>query len=109
MSAGTYSFTLQQGEWFDLSFVWSTGEPAVPVDLTGFTGQLELGGCSNTAILTKAVTLGGATGNVSVTVTDDELVAAGVALRQNYKYRIIVEDTLLKPKVILQGTFKVVC
>lgn len=40
MSAGSYDITIEQGATFELHIVYTSGSPAVPVNLTGWSARM---------------------------------------------------------------------
>ena len=38
----TYNFTIKQGADFDVTLTWTAGTPAAPVDLTGWTADMQI-------------------------------------------------------------------
>ena len=95
---GRYDFTIYQGASFDRTFTWQTGTPATNVNLTGYTGRMQIRQAvgSPTSVLDITTTngrmaLGGSAGTVAITITaadtttltpgqfvyDLELVSAG--------------------------------
>lgn len=83
MSAGQYSFDIEQGSSFDRTVTWySDAAGTTPVDLTGYTARMKVKTDDlATTILDSAsnitLTLGGAAGTVRIQVT--ATVTAGLA------------------------------
>lgn len=83
---GRYDFTIYQGASFDRTFTWQTGDPATAVNLTGYTGRMQIrqavGSPAAVIELTTSngrMTLGGAAGTVAIAITaaDTADLAAG--------------------------------
>ena len=114
---GRYDFTIYQGASFDRTFTWRTGDPAANVNLTGYTGRMQVR--SNTTAPTVALevstangrmALGGAAGSIAVTVTatdtaalaagyfvyDMELVSPGGAVTRLLEGRITVSPEVTR-------------
>lgn len=83
---GRYDFTIYQGASFDRTFTWQTGDPATNVNLTSYTGRMQVR--SNTSAPTAVLevttsngrmTLGGSAGTITITVTatDTEALTPG--------------------------------
>ena len=79
---GRYDFTIYQGASFDRTFTWRTGDPATNVNLTSYTGRMQVRG--NTAAPTVALevstsngrmALGGSAGTITMTLTATETAA----------------------------------
>lgn len=79
---GRYDFTIFQGASFDRTFTWRTGTPATNVNLTSYTGRMQVR--TNTASPTVALevstsngrmTLGGSAGTIAITVTATDTTA----------------------------------
>ena len=75
-SPGRYDMTIYQGASFDTTLTWKVGDPATPVNLTGYTARLQVRtsvDAATTALeLTTAnggIVLGGAAGTVALAVT----------------------------------------
>lgn len=64
--------TIPLGGDFTKTFVWNVGDPAAPVDLTGYTARMALRSAGQPTIeLTTEngrITLGGATGEITLTL-----------------------------------------
>lgn len=86
MSAGTLNLTAEQGATFDTTITWQVGNPAAPVDLTGYTARMQikdnfLDSAIQVAQLTTengGITLGGALGTIKMTLTAVETAAISV-------------------------------
>ena len=79
---GRYDFTIYQGASFDRTFTWQTGEPATNVNLTSYTGRMQVR--SNTSAPTVVLevttsngrmTLGGALGTIALAITASDTAA----------------------------------
>ena len=73
---GRYDFTIYQGASFDRTFTWQTGDPAANVNLTGYTGRMQIRStvAAPTTVLefttsNGRMTLGGSAGTIAITVT----------------------------------------
>lgn len=42
MPAFKQNLTIEQGATFDKSYLWKAGKPLVPVDMTGYTGRMQI-------------------------------------------------------------------
>lgn len=107
MAAGEYDIQIHTGEWLELRLVWKAGDPAVPVDLTGYSGMVEIGACGQ-QLLTRAASVS-ASGDVQVLLPHDDLLAAGIVVGAAYKYRLVMTDPTGRPRVLLTGLVRVVC
>jgi hypothetical protein len=73
--------TYVQGETFSLSLIWKTGDPATPVDLTGYAARMmirrEYQSPSPLLSLThtSGIALGGAQGTIVITLTAAQTAA----------------------------------
>lgn len=83
---GRYDFTIYQGASFDRTFTWQTGAPASNVNLTGYTGRMQIraavGSPTTIVELTTSngrMTLGGSAGTIAlaITATDTTPLAPG--------------------------------
>lgn len=79
---GRYDFTMYQGASFDRTFTWQVGDPATAVNLTGYTGRMQVR--ASTAAPTTIIelttsngrmSLGGSAGTVAITVTAADTAA----------------------------------
>lgn len=88
--AARYDTTIEQGATFNRTFTWETGDPAEPVDLTGWTARMTMrgAGAEDFSLTTSngRIALGGAEGTVSVTIT-----AADTALLKATRYSYDLE------------------
>lgn len=73
---GRYDMTIYQGASFDRTFTWATGTPATNVNLSGYTGRMQVRSTVDAATtvieLTTAngrMALGGAAGTIAITIT----------------------------------------
>lgn len=79
---GRYDMTIYQGASFDRTFTWQTGNPATNVNLTGYTGRMQIrqtvASPSTVLELTTSngrMTFGGSAGTVAITVTATDTAA----------------------------------
>jgi len=75
-SPGRYDMTIYQGASFDTTLTWKVGDPATPVNLTGYTARLQVRSSTDAATtaleLTTAnggIVLGGAAGTIALAVS----------------------------------------
>ena len=73
---GRYDMTIYQGASFDTTLTWKVGDPATPVNLTGYTARLQVRTSTDAATtaleLTTSnggITLGGAAGTIALAVS----------------------------------------
>lgn len=71
MTPARLNLTIYRGVDFDKTLTWLTGEPPEPVDLTGWTGEMELCDSDDNLILTATTSngqlvLGDAAGTVQI-------------------------------------------
>lgn len=109
MNPGRYNLTVYQGTTFDLKPVWKIG--GVPVDLTGYTADMQVRYATDTSIIVELstangrITIDAAYGrvNLHISATDTAALPAGV-----YQYDLNLtntnDSTVYK---ILQGAFVV--
>jgi len=78
MTAFNVTLEIDQGSTFSKSFTWKTGDPALPVNLTGCTAKMQFRptASSSTVILeltteNSMITLGAALGTVVLTISDE--------------------------------------
>lgn len=70
--------SISKGETFQLTIIWKTGAPATPVNLTGYRALLQIRAYAEApeALLTlteeAGISLGGSTGQIVVTITDEQ-------------------------------------
>lgn len=79
---GRYDFTIYQGASFDRVFTWQVGDPATAVNLTGYTGRMQVraavGSPTTIVELTTSngrMTLGGAAGTITLAITASDTAA----------------------------------
>jgi hypothetical protein len=65
MSAGRYSFAIEQGATFDRTVTWRDNAGAL-VDLTSYTATMKIKDPDGTTIATPTLTLGGAAGTIAI-------------------------------------------
>jgi hypothetical protein len=109
MNPGRYNLTVYKGTTFQLKPVWKIG--GVPVDLTGYTADMQVRAATDTSIIVELSTTNGritidpAYGRVNlyISATDTAALTAG-----NYQYDLnltnTVDSTVYK---ILQGAFTI--
>jgi hypothetical protein len=80
MAAGTYNITLEQGATFAVQLLWQD-ENATPINLTGFTAEMQIRKSSKADIAlitltdTAGLTLGGSAGTIDVLISASETAA----------------------------------
>lgn len=87
MTAGLYSFTVDQGSTFYLNLIYQDSD-GVPIDITGNTARMQLRRAFNSVVdltLTSAsgdIVITGNTGNILITISDTDtgLLEAGFYL-----------------------------
>jgi hypothetical protein len=79
---GRYDFTIYQGASFDRTFTWQVGDPATLVNLTNYTGRMQvrstIGAPTVVVELTTSngrMTLGGALGTIALAITPSDTAA----------------------------------
>ena len=106
MSAGIYNFTWEQGATVSQTMYWKVGDPAVPVDLTGFTARMSLKSQGTQALsLTTAnsrIVLGGVAGSIVLSV---DAVTTATLLAGSYAYDLELVSSDATPVVtrLLKG------
>jgi hypothetical protein len=110
MSAGIYNFTWEQGATVSETLYWKIGDPAVPVDLTGFTARMSLKSQGTQALsLTTEntrIVLGGTAGSIALSVdatTSASLAAGSYA----YDLELVSGDVVPVVTRLLKGFVKV--
>jgi len=110
MSAGIYNFTWEQGATVSETLYWKVGDPAVPVDLTGFTARMSLKSQGTQALgLTTEngrIVLGGVAGSIVLSV---DAVTAATILAGSYAYdlELVSDDATPVVTRLLKGFVKV--
>ena len=83
---GRYDMTVYQGANFDITLTWETGDPATAVNLTGYTGRMQLRPSVDSPTTTLSLTtsngrmaLGGSAGTIALTISaaDTAALSAG--------------------------------
>lgn len=73
MAAGLYDLIVEAGATYTRVFTWSTGTPATPVNLTGYTAHAQLRDSHGVLLVDLTVgaglTLGGSAGTITLTMT----------------------------------------
>jgi hypothetical protein len=106
MSAGIYNFTWEQGATVSQTMYWKVGDPAFPVDLTGFTARMSLKSQGTQALsLTTAnsrIVLGGVEGSIVLSV---DAVTTATLLAGSYAYDLELVSSDATPVVtrLLKG------
>ena len=109
MAAGIYNISTEQGDTFTLQFTIDTD--GTPLNLTGYTAEMQVRPFteSTTKILDltspAGITLGGASGNVSINVSAATMAAA-TAGRHVYDFNIISSGGVVTK--ILKGRFTII-
>jgi hypothetical protein len=111
--AGTFDFTMFNGEDFDRTLTWSSSSTPVskggtPVDLTNYTSSLTLNETDNfittTASSNGQISLGGDLGTVRLYIP--ALVAA-TFVNTSVTYRLFVTNSSNETSCVLAGNFRV--
>lgn len=109
--AGTHSITLDQGASFSLLMVWRNRRTKDPIDLSGYTARMKIKGKTTGYPLLKSlttenggITLGGAEGSITLTMTDDETSQLKPG---NHSYDLELEDSSGYVTKLLRGSFVV--
>jgi hypothetical protein len=91
---GRYDMTVYQGANFERVLTWTLGDPATPVNLTGYSARMQLRTYppSETVVLELTtengrISMGGAAGTINLAVTADD--TEGLAANQ-YAYDLEV-------------------
>ena len=105
MNPGRYNITVYKGTTFQLSPTWKVDN--LPVDLTGYTADMQVRDVSNNLITELStgngrITISAALGtiNLTLTATQTNALAAG-----NYNYALNLTDSASNVYQILQGAF----
>lgn len=111
MKPAKLNITIYQGSTFTKSFQWSTGDPAVPVDLTGFKIRMQLREkLSSTTTIINCTTENGrvvitdaAEGRfeVEISAADTQVMAFKSAV---YDIEIVYPGLPEKVKRLIEGT-----
>ena len=109
MNPGRYNLTVYKGTTFQLKPVWKIG--GVPVDLTGYTADMQVRAATDTAIIVELsttngrITIDAAYGriNLYISATDTAALTAG-AYQYDLNLTNSVDGTVYK---ILQGAFTI--
>lgn len=111
--AGTYNFTIFNGEDFDRTLTWSRSSTPVsqggtPVDLTDYTASLTLGATEDFITTTTSanglITLGGPAGTIRLyipTAANTQFTGTVVT------YRLFMINSAPEPRCLMAGNFKV--
>lgn len=115
--AAKYKIVILQGETFDRTIVWKTGDPANPVDLTGYTARMhvrkKIGSATVLLTLTTEngkIILGGVLGTIQLLISatdtssinwlagvyDLELISAGGVVK-----RLLYGSVTVSPEVTI--------
>lgn len=102
MTAAKIKITIEQGADFVKEFIWKSGDPLLPVDLTGFTARMQVRpSISSTTKLLDLTTendgilLGGVLGTIKVQATA-ALTAAMVGRTAVYDLELIYPGGAVK-------------
>lgn len=105
MNPGRYNITVYKGTTFALAPTWKVDN--LPVDLTGYTADMQVRDVSNNLITELStsngrITISAALGtvNLALTATQTNALAAG-----NYNYALNLTDSASNVYQILQGAF----
>jgi len=110
MQPGRYNITVINGTTFTLAPVWQIDN--LPVNLTGYSADLQVRDISNNLIVEMSTTNGGAVitpalGQVTFTLTATQTSAANLPAGV-YNYAMNLTDASSNVYQILQGAFTVV-
>jgi len=107
-TAGVYNFTLDQGSVFNINLAYKNPD-GTPINLSGMTARMQLRRSTTTAAeLTlsspsNGIVITGATGEIAVTITDEETGALGSGF---YVYDLELNNAGVIDRII-QGTITV--
>ena len=110
-----YDLVITRGETYVRQFLWQTGTPAAPIDLTSYTARMQVrpswlvpGTTPAAAIIslteTNGIALGGTYGTVTVTITD--AVTSALAINDGV-YDLELVSPAGKVTKLLRGTVTV--
>lgn len=105
-----YNFTIYQGETFDKTLTWKTGDPKNPVDLTGYTARMQIRKKYGSSILLELTTensrisLGTTAGTIQIIISASDTAAIDWS-SAIYDLELISGSGIVKR--LLQGTIKV--
>lgn len=83
---GTYNFNINEGEDFNITLTWTTGSPAAPVNLTGWSAHLQIrsnyadfGGTiyADLSSASGGLVLGGTAGTIQVVIPASQTTTLG--------------------------------
>jgi hypothetical protein len=110
VTAGIYDVTLEQGATFTRTITYNTSAGS-PVDLTGFTAEMDLRPSynSSTVVLTLTtangrIALGGAAGTITLTVTAADMAALTAPADGVYDLELSSGGSVTR---LLQGTWTI--
>lgn len=115
ITPGVFDMRMWQGATWHYEILWEDGDPATPVDLTGYEARMMVRATAldDTVALeldnlvggAGGITLGGAAGTIELdaTATETALVAPGW-----YVYDLELEDTSGEVTRLLEGKFAVI-
>lgn len=71
MTAANRDIIIEQGATWEDVLAWATGDPMTPVDLTGYTGRMQIRPSRESAVVIAEIipTLGGAAGTITCGLT----------------------------------------
>ncbi len=77
MCAATRNIIIEQGATWTDTLTWKTGDLATPVDLTGYTGRMQIRATKDSVTPISDITpvLGAATGTITCSLTADQTAA----------------------------------
>lgn len=109
MNPGRYNITVINSTTFALSPSWLIDN--VPVNLTGYSADMQVRDISNNLVVEMStangkITLTAATGTINITLTATQTSAANLPAG-NYTYALNVTDPSSNVYQILQGAFTV--
>lgn len=118
MTAANQTITIEQGEYFSLSFTYETGSPPVPVVMAGWEGLLELWDVNGSVLSVTEVASGdgqviisqvSAPGGASPNITMVLSPTGTIQLTSSGTYQLTVWDSAVmdKPVRLMRGLYKV--
>lgn len=102
--AGVYNFTIEQGTDFARTLTWSTGSPASPVNLTGYSAAMQIRTSSAEPIVSltngSGITLGGSAGTIAIEIPS---ATTSTFNFNTARYDLKLVDGSGKPTRLLEG------
>ncbi len=110
MAAGKLKLLIEQGATFRKRLLWSAGDPALPVDLTGWTARMQLRSAVNSPTVIHELTtanggiaLGGVAGTIDLYIS--EAITAALLADGVYDLELVAPGGDVTR--LLKGMFKV--